>query len=64
MPSFVLLGLVNAYPEIKLIEESLLYTPLFMFPEMFVTGMLICVVVVYKPDWVITFDDQRYLTGK
>ena len=62
--SIVLLGLVNAYPEAKLIEESLLYTPLFMFPEMFITGMLISVFVVYKPDWVITFDDERYITGK
>ena len=62
--SILLLGLVNAYPEAKLIEESLLYTPLFMFPEMFITGMLISVFVVYKPDWVITFDDERYITGK
>ncbi len=64
LSSIVLLSLVNAYPETKLIEESLLYTPLFMFPEMFITGMLISVFVVYKPDWVITFDDERYITGK
>ncbi len=64
LSSIVLLSLVNAYPDAKLIEESLLYTPLFMFPEMFITGMLISVFVVYKPDWVITFDDERYITGK
>ena len=64
LSSIVLLSLVNAYPEAKLIEESLLYIPLFMFPEMFVTGMLISVFVVYKPDWVITFDDERYIIGK
>ncbi len=64
LSSIVLLSLVNAYPEAKLIEESLLYTPLFMFPEMFITGMLISVFVVYKPEWVITFDDERYITGK
>ena len=64
LASIVLLSLVNAYPETKLIEESLLYTPLFMFPEMFITGMLISVFVVYKPDWVITFDDERYIIGK
>ncbi len=64
LSSIVLLGLVNAYPEVKLIEESLLYTPLFMFPEMFITGMLISVFVVYKPEWVITFDDERYIIGK
>jgi len=62
--SIVLLSLVNAYPETKLIEESLLYLPLFMFPEAFITGMLISVFVVYKPDWVVTFDDERYIIGK
>lgn len=62
--SIVLLALVDAYPLAKLIEESLLYTPLFMFPEMFVTGMLVSIFVVYKPDWVVTFDDERYIKGK
>jgi uncharacterized membrane protein len=62
--SIILLSLVNAYPDARLVEESLLYTPLFMFPEMFVTGMLISIFVVYKPDWVITFDDERYIIGK
>jgi uncharacterized membrane protein len=62
--SVLILSLVNAYPDTKLIDESLLYTPLFMFPEMFVTGMLISVFVVYKPEWVVTFDDERYIIGK
>ena len=62
--SIVLLALVDAYPLDKLIEESLLYTPLFMFPEMFVTGMLVSIFVVYKPGWVVTFDDERYIKGK
>ncbi len=60
----ILLILVQAYPDAKIIAESLLYTPLFMFPEMFVTGMLISIFIVYKPDWVITFDDERYIIGK
>ena len=64
LSSIMLLSLVNAYPDAKLVEESLLYTPLFMFPEMFVTGMLISIFVVYKPDWVLTFDDERYIIGK
>jgi uncharacterized membrane protein len=62
--AIILLSLVNAYPDTKLVDESLMYTPLFMFPEMFVTGMLISIFVVYKPDWVITFDDERYIIGK
>ena len=62
--SIVLLALVDAYPLDKFIEESLLYTPLFMFPEMFGTGMLVSIFVVYKPGWVVTFDDERYIKGK
>jgi uncharacterized membrane protein len=62
--SILLLSLVGAYPDAKLIEESLLYLPLFMFPEAFITGMLISVFVVYKPEWVVTFDDERYIIGK
>jgi uncharacterized membrane protein len=64
LASIVLLALVDAYPLARLIEESLLYTPMFMFPEMFVTGMLISIFVVYRPEWVVTFDDERYIIGK
>ena len=64
LTSIALLSWVGAYPDSRLIQESLLYTPLFMFPEMFITGMLISIFVIYKPDWVITFDDARYLDGK
>lgn len=59
-----LLSLISAYPNEQLIEESLQYLPLFMFPEAFVTGMLITIFVVYRPDWVATFDDERYIRGK
>jgi uncharacterized membrane protein len=59
-----LMSLINAYPNEQLIEESLQYLPLFMFPEAFVTGMLITIFVVYRPDWVTTFDDERYIKGK
>ncbi len=62
--AIIVLSLVNAYPEATLFSESLVFTPLFMFPEMFVTGMLISIFVVYKPDWVLTFDDERYIIGK
>jgi len=64
LTSIALLSLTAAYPDAKIIAESLLVTPLFMFPEMFVTGMLISVFVVYKPEWVSTFDDERYIKGK
>jgi uncharacterized membrane protein len=60
----LVLGLSGAYPDAKLLHESIMMLPLFMFPEMFVTGMLISIFVVYKPDWVLTFDDERYIIGK
>jgi len=40
------------------------YALLVMFPEAFVTGMLMTLFVVYRPEWVSTFDDSRYLDGK
>ena len=64
LSAITLLSVINAYPNEQLIEESLQYLPLFMFPEAFVTGMLITVFVVYRPDWVTTFDDERYIKGK
>ena len=37
------------------------YGLLLMFPEAFITGMLMSIFVAYRPHWVSTFDDQRYL---
>ncbi|MFW2438302.1 MAG: energy-coupling factor ABC transporter permease [Arenicellales bacterium] len=64
LSAIALLSLLQVYPDSKLFAESLLYVPLFMFPEAFVTGMLTTAFVVYKPDWMMTFDDERYIIGK
>ena len=64
LSAITLLSLINAYPNEQLVEESLQYLPMFMFPEAFVTGMLITVFVVYRPEWIATFDDERYIRGK
>ncbi|MBT8126392.1 MAG: hypothetical protein HKP12_14645 [Gammaproteobacteria bacterium] len=64
LTAIALFVLINAYPNEQLIEESLQYLPLFMFPEAFVTGMLITIFVVYRPTWVTSFDDDRYIKGK
>ena len=45
----------------KLDEYLLLYIPL-MYPEAFLTGAVISIFVIYKPQWISTFDDQRYLS--
>ena len=40
------------------------YALLIMLPEGFITGMLMTLFVAYRPEWVSTFDDSRYLDGK
>jgi len=34
------------------------------FGEGTLTGMILTLLVVYRPEWVATFDDRRYLTGR
>jgi uncharacterized membrane protein len=34
------------------------------FGEGTLTGMILTLLVVYRPEWVATFDDSRYLTGR
>ncbi|MFT4173305.1 MAG: energy-coupling factor ABC transporter permease [Rhodocyclaceae bacterium] len=43
------------------------YAPFFLllaFAEAWLTGMALTLMVVYRPDWVASFDDRRYLVGK
>ncbi|MEZ5445794.1 MAG: energy-coupling factor ABC transporter permease [Gammaproteobacteria bacterium] len=37
---------------------------LMMFGEAFVSGALITLMVAYRPSWVASFDDRRYLAGR
>lgn len=37
------------------------YSLLLMFPEAFISGMLMSIFVAFRPEWVSTFDDARYL---
>lgn len=54
----------GTYGLADLIREYLRYFPLLMFPEAFITGGLMAILVVYRPEWVLTFDDEAYLKGK
>lgn len=40
------------------------FNMLIAFPEGFTTGFLMSVFVVYRPEWVYTFRDSKYLHGK
>ncbi len=57
-------ALAEAYTLDYLLEEYLPYFFLIAFSEAFITGMLITMMVIYKPEWVATFDDRRYLLDK
>ena len=58
------LALAGAYPVDFLFGDALAFYFLLSWSEAFTTGLLIAIVVVYKPHWIITFDDRRYLYDK
>lgn len=60
----LLLALAGAYPMDYLIEEYFPYYFLLAFSEAWLSGMVITLFVVYRPQWVVSFDDSRYLSGK
>ncbi len=62
--STVLLWAVGAYPWHRLMENYTVYYMLLVFPEAFLTGAMMTIFVVYRPAWVATFDDHRYLTNR
>ncbi len=64
LTSTAFLATAGAYGLDYLLEEYLPYYLLIAWSEAFATGMLITLMVVYKPAWVATFDDRRYLLGK
>ncbi len=57
-------ALSGVYSLHYLLAEYLPYYLLMAWSEAFSTGMLITLLVIYRPDWVATFDDKRYLGEK
>lgn len=60
----LVLGFAHAYPWAVLIEEYLPFYYLMSFAEGFLSCGLITLLVVYRPQWVYSFRDKRYLVGK
>lgn len=54
----------GAYPFEFLLSEYLPYFILLGFSEAWISGAVITLLVVYRPEWVWAFDDKRYLVGK
>jgi len=45
----------------QLRESYLSIMPLMMFPEAFINGLIVTGLVVFKPTWIPSFDDEVYL---
>lgn len=61
LTSTTYLAVSGAYPWSYLLEEHLPYFLLIAWGEAFATGMMVTMLVVWRPEWVATFDDRRYL---
>lgn len=47
-----------------LTDGTVAYLLLLAFGEAFLTGFMLTILTVYRPEWVMTFDDGIYLQGK
>ena len=59
-----LLGCCSNYSYYRLVNEYLPFAYFMVFGEAFFTGMLSTSMAVMRPEWLVTFDDRRYLAGK
>lgn len=60
----VLLAVAGAYEWDYLVSEYLPYYLLLAFAEAWLSGTVMTLLVLYRPQWVVTFDDSHYLAGK
>jgi uncharacterized membrane protein len=58
--SMLLLG-GDQVPFSQLQQSYLMIVPLMMFPEAFINGLIVTGLVVFKPAWISSFDDEVYL---
>jgi uncharacterized membrane protein len=54
----------GAYSTAFLASDYLPYLLLLGFAEAWLSGAVITLMVVYRPEWVAAFDDRRYLGNK
>ncbi len=59
-----LLVLAGVYPPQFVAAEYLPYVGLMAFSEAWLGGVVVTMLVVYRPAWVASFDDSRYLANK
>lgn len=59
--SSIVLWLSGAYTFDYVLSNYTVFYMLLAFPEAFLTGGLISIFVAFRPEWVATFQDSRYL---
>ncbi|MBC3936200.1 energy-coupling factor ABC transporter permease [Undibacterium sp. CY7W] len=52
------------FPDAKLPADAIAYMLLLAWGEAFLVGFLVTIFAVYRPAWLLTFDDNVYLRGK
>lgn len=62
--AILLLFFAGAYSWEYLLGEYFPYFMLLAFAEAWLSGMVMTLLVIYRPNWVTTFEDSRYLTDK
>ncbi len=62
--SALLHHVAGVYPGNTIAWNLLEISPLLMFGEAFINGGAITLVVAYRPQWIATFHDSWYLSGK
>lgn len=60
----LLLVVAGVYPIDYVFSEYLPYVLLLAFGEAWLSGMMVTLFVIYRPEWVSTFEDSRYLRDK
>lgn len=64
LTSSLLLVVFGPYNFATVKFDYLSYLPFMMFGEAFITGMLATSLALMRPNWLITFDERRYISGK
>ena len=62
--SYQILSWLDNSLSVEILDEFLIIFIPIMYPEAFLTGAVISIFVIYKPQWIATFNDQRYLSNK
>jgi uncharacterized membrane protein len=58
---FGLLAANGTLADAQLAQEYFLWLPMMSFAEAFMNGIVMAMAVVYRPEWVASFDDRLYL---